>query len=623
MQFAPPPPLKPLSPKDAAGQSVTLSSPPPMPVPPLSSDSVGPGAAPGGLSQKTSYGKLKEDAKYNMQDVKIAQYFPWNDKMWNSLKSLCCGCCSDPFTSTVDIMKLKRPVVKFPREKHEGEIMKLAINCTGLLELDDKVIHPFVKVHLVDISTGKYLAKMDSAICVVSNKENVSVAQYSEQGCAVKELDSDFIPPFATRYCDFRVTGENRAEYYESFLINESLESLYSENTVLLFEILDYNPGLILADSPLLRDNMYPVAWAYLRPLGESLLHSSTKRLQLYRYKFTPTADFVKTVGADIRTPLVFFDFNWPVHTEYPSFLEIDITFVKIPPKALVQRPSLNVFEEEIGTRFIESSPMKAVGKKDNIAGVTGKEDHEKIGIKLREKLMSWERGFGQPCLIPNKLLYRFDSNEKGCFAVKFSNKGKYLATACSESDHKCVLKIFNVESGELAGVIGQHQGVVHELKWSITDDLLISVSNDSIAKIWLTGDLENTVVSVEDYTENERKLLLGTLQHPSYVYSAEFLPEYANKLRVNPVIATACFDGKVRVWVVKVDEDTGKSMQAYCEAELSVDQAERDIIDSGHYLLSHNYPTSLVFDDTGRLYIGDSRGYVHVWDIIVMSFVF
>lgn len=243
------------------------------------------------------------------------------------------------------------------------------------------------------------------------------------------------------------------------------------------------------------------------------------------------------------------------------------------------------------------------------------------MDMKTREKLMSWERGFSQPCLIPNILLYKFESESNGCFAVKFSNKGRYLAAACSESEVKCLIKIFNVEKGTLAAIIGLHQGIIHELKWAPGDNFLLSASNDSLAKLWNTSDIESAVTLSEDYGENEKKVLLGKIQHPSYVYAVEFLPEYANKLRPKPVIATACFDGKVRIWVAEIDEKTGREMHTFLATELSVDQIERDVPgteENVHCLIGHNYPTSMVFDDTGRLYIGDSVGEVHVWDVIV-----
>lgn len=37
--------------------------------------------------------------------------------------------------------------------------------------------------------------------------------------------------------------------------------------------------------------------------------------------------------------------------------------------------------------------------------------------------------------------------------------------------------------------------------------------------------------------------------------------------------------------------------------------------------LLEHRHPNSLQFDVDGRLYIGDSRGLVHVWDVDVLCF--
>jgi len=559
---------------------------------------------------KGTYGNIKDDSNYKMNDPKITKLLSYGECISNFFKILCC-CYSSKYSSTSDMIKQNKPSDKFPIQRYEGKIMKLVVNCTGVLELDENVIHPFIRIHFIDVATGKYLAKTRPDRPSISNKENVTVI---EKDKTVRSIESDFIPPFATSYCDLRVSGKSHASFYKDFLINEDLRHIYGETTVIIFELLDYNPELIFNDEPRLRDNLYPIAWAYLRPLGEALIHKATKRLQLYRYKFDMPPTFYKDTQADIRTPLVFFDFNYPYHDEYNSFLEISITFVDPPESKNVYpfRP-LNVFEEEVSDKGSKGDPRRK--RKDAITVI---EKQDMKDIKLREKLMSWERGLGQPCLIPDKLIYRFDSEEKGCFAIKFSNKGRYLAAACSASDKKCLIKIFNVETGELAGIIGQHQGTVHEFRWSIIDDLLISVGNDSLAKVWSASDFDKEIGTIEDYTRNEEKLLLGILQHPSYVYSIEFLPEYANKLRITPVIATACFDGKVRIWILTIDESNLKVLGVNCAAEISIDQMEPDLNESGHYLLTHNYPTSLVFDDTGRLYIGDSRGYVHVWDVIV-----
>ena len=40
-------------------------------------------------------------------------------------------------------------------------------------------------------------------------------------------------------------------------------------NVLLLFEILDFNPELMFENKKLLNaEQLYPVAWAYLRPVG-------------------------------------------------------------------------------------------------------------------------------------------------------------------------------------------------------------------------------------------------------------------------------------------------------------------------------------------------------------------
>jgi hypothetical protein len=39
--------------------------------------------------------------------------------------------------------------------------------------------------------------------------------------------------------------------------------------------------------------------------------------------------------------------------------------------------------------------------------------------------------------------------------------------------------------------------------------------------------------------------------------------------------------------------------------------------------LLDHAHPNSLTFDDTGRLYVADSKGIINVWDLQVLIIVF
>jgi hypothetical protein len=79
----------------------------------------------------------------------------------------------------------------------------------------------------------------------------------------------DYIMPISTQMYDLRVKGMNLAQWQEEFVINENARYLLSPNVIFLFEILDFNTNLMFESPGLLNaDNLYPIAWAYLRPVG-------------------------------------------------------------------------------------------------------------------------------------------------------------------------------------------------------------------------------------------------------------------------------------------------------------------------------------------------------------------
>ena len=124
-----------------------------------------------------------------------------------------------------------------------------------------------------------------------------------------------------------RILGGNSCSWNEEFIINECAPNILKPNVVFLFELLELNTQLI-ADhqtDKLTAELFYPVAWAYLRPLGTALTHMSRTRLQLYKYKFKYTAQVADDWPYDHRTPAVFLDFNFPRKTAYPSYLEVDL----------------------------------------------------------------------------------------------------------------------------------------------------------------------------------------------------------------------------------------------------------------------------------------------------------
>jgi len=141
-----------------------------------------------------------------LRDSFVWPSFPLTERALLSTKNvvLCKG-----KTTYVDYIDTTKPLAAQTEiDKLKYQITRINILETSQLELDRHVIHPFVKVHIVDIHTGKYVAKSE-AKCVVGLNETMTTVgnkTFTESGI-------DFIPPFATNCCDLRTEGIARARW--------------------------------------------------------------------------------------------------------------------------------------------------------------------------------------------------------------------------------------------------------------------------------------------------------------------------------------------------------------------------------------------------------------------------
>lgn len=99
--------------------------------------------------------------------------------------------------------------------------------------------------------------------------------------------------------------------------------------------------------------------------------------------------------------------------------------------------------------------------------------------------LKRWEKFSEYPSELPDLKVWKFDTESLGAFKIKFSNSGKYLAASCTKSNSRTIIKIFDVELGELKIVLRGHHDLIHDLSWSLDDNFLISASADSSVKCW------------------------------------------------------------------------------------------------------------------------------------------
>ena len=218
-------------------------------------------------------------------------------------------------------------------------------------------------------------------------------------------------------------------------------------------------------------------------------------------------------------------EFNWDRREKYPSYLEVDLSFVgrsneEIPRKHISRAP----WEREIG--LIDYTEELHYGGQDEETPV--KVHTLKDDIRLK----SWEKFLDLESLLPNQRVFKFDTDKQGALKLEFSNMGRYLAVACTMQSSWTIVKIFDIESesGALKVVLSGHHDLIHDMHWAANDNYLVTASGDGSAKVWNLHDKDKEISDNLNYTENDVKFLMcKPLMHPSYVYSAQIHPDASN----------------------------------------------------------------------------------------------
>ena len=129
---------------------------------------------------------------------------------WDRIKASVFRCAIRD--TPIQKMKAAPPLIKFEnvffdysdRAKYQRQAMELKIFQTGSMVLDSNMIHPFVRVHVVNLKTCKYLAKEDFA---APGTFNIESAQFIDRGHNKTSVDTNFFLPMSTQMCDLRIIG--------------------------------------------------------------------------------------------------------------------------------------------------------------------------------------------------------------------------------------------------------------------------------------------------------------------------------------------------------------------------------------------------------------------------------
>jgi len=89
---------------------------------------------------------------------------------------------------------------------------------------------------------------------------------------------------------------------------------------------------------------------------------------------------------------------------------------------------------------------------------------------------------------------------------MKFSNSGKYLASACTLANNKTIVKIYDVELDEnnLEMILSGHNDLIHDICWSWDDNFLLTASADGTCKLWNLNEKGQEHNERKNYWQND-----------------------------------------------------------------------------------------------------------------------
>jgi len=561
------------------------------------------------------------------QEVGIAQPFSLSATiqetsyrfLWNCLLSKRFGSFSENVTG-VGFRHLQRtePLSSSSLQLIDPRaVLKVKVVGSELSQHFGGIHNPVVRVSIVDSSTGEYLSKRKASTNedAVYSGEMSSRVHVARGNCNTLHLTRETercrrIPPQITGYGTNETFGSSETQQLswaedEPLVFNVFMKNLLQPDAVLFFEILDCDPS---ADIRLLRrgNGFRQIAWAYLKLLNangapniESELGNSLQAIRLQLYHFPPDNWLHRAVeelfGREVRSgtgPKVFNAFRFKKRRRVASSLNVIAVACPKPEATSTDARPLHAMQTE--SRNVKSVSDLLNGKHVNRAVVrtpAQRDDEEESSMSLvaaRRHRMRTE-----PCLVPRALAARLEAGKNGCFDVKFSPDGEFLAAACQDGPSSFSIKVFVLPKlTQILNLTG-HQALIYELAWVASNEstwFLASASGDGTARVWKLS--RGSCLSGGD-KENNAKRPLHILRHapPKFVYSVAFHP-LEKKV---PLLFSGAFDGFIRLWDIQTGNLLGK------------------LEDGRNHHASH--VNTLCFTaDGNRLVSGDGSGIVSIW---------
>jgi len=457
-------------------------------------------------------------------------------------------------------------------ENFKGKSLIMKIHGTDSLCTDPNLMHPVLRVHMVNAKTGKYLPKP-------LPKDSVVTYYDGEEGSF-----TGHIIPLQTQPAAVRGKRTVTPFWNEELVFNAEVGYLVHPDVLVLFEVLDFGPHV--QAEKLQKDGWYRVAWGATRFVGsnhqtrlkEARIGADCHvRVQLHQYN-------VQTFPNGSDTPEVFqlWELDKEAKVKYPATLYVGFDAERVPDEKAVIRSSVEdpaLFLptlREVGLQsFQEMVERGAVGHAED---------------DFDEELDAADRRYRAPldaCVLPKTPFRALEAGTKGCMVMCFSKsglsgQGGVLAAACCGRERH-MINIYSVNTAKLLFTYSCHLSLIYDISFNTDDTMLVTASGDGTAKVWDMHWLHRAKVEPPHHDT-----AYATLAHPAYVYSAKFHP---TSRKPRHLVITGGYDKLLRLW------------DAQSQSVLKTIRAHESHINS-----------ILCSTDGVRMYTAGGTGWVIVW---------
>ena len=417
-----------------------------------------------------------------------------------------------------------------------SDIFSIAVIGSTDLDIKSPMLNVIVRISIVNATTGELLEK--------SNIANKCISAYEK---------TEYISPVATHGVKLDNLGELSPAWNETFLYNEPVSTILSDEVLLFFEIFDtyIHPS---------RHSFTPISWAFLRLRNPEECRNLNRPCQLQLHYYPSSTFDISLKG--IKLPVQGLLLN---RKKCNGRLNVEVRKEEMQETYDIQGRPKNFFQHEIGREELE----KLINRKDDDNEEEEEENTktEKSKKKPKPRIL---RPANRKCTIPKLLKAQIPAGERGALSLAFNKNGDILAVAIQESKDY-VIQLYSTISFERFKTIFAHVDLIYEITFSEDDRLMMTVSADGMGKVFLNDG---------DYK------LKSTLAHPGYVYSGKFHP------KDDRLVVTAGIDGIIRLWD-RPNESVLMQMEGH-ETRIN----------------------SISFSPDGDcLYAGDANGIISVWN--------